>query len=254
MLDVFWSRCINSYSSFSRSATFCSISMRLLFSSRILFMSLLRCCYFLSRISYKQKNEVTAKQCRGHLRNHDGPTRPTSASLSSPWSMRSSSSPLPSNDESLGYSFDFALSINWHHSTTSVAYFDSIMPLPSCAILFLVDFSLVALPLRSHEAVGIVLFSSCSPLHFDNHTLEVPALQSIVYITSSSDYELNINGASLTRSLFWTLHHYCYCPHPSTNHKFITKWHNSSLYPVGTLAMTRYPYIGDPAFNSLCVW
>ena len=43
ILEVFYNLWINSYSSFSNYATIASISIRLLFSSKILFINLLRC-------------------------------------------------------------------------------------------------------------------------------------------------------------------------------------------------------------------
>jgi len=48
MLEVFYNLVINSYSSFSSRATFCSISIRLLFSSRMLFINFRLYCCFLS--------------------------------------------------------------------------------------------------------------------------------------------------------------------------------------------------------------
>ena len=124
MFDVFCKRYINSYSSFSSSETFYSISIRLLFSSRMLLISRFRCCIFFSRISCtKHKSDYSFAV---HLPGLFGRSRPSSASVSFPWSTHFSSSPLPFASESLSYSSDSQPSRYLHHSTASFISFDSI--------------------------------------------------------------------------------------------------------------------------------
>ena len=110
----------------------------------MLLISLFRCCIFFSRMSYtKHKSDYSFAV---NLPGPCGRSRPSSASVSFPWSTHFSSSPPPFASESLSYFSGSLLSRYSRHSFASLISFDFIGQEHFSLPLFLINFSLDVRP------------------------------------------------------------------------------------------------------------
>lgn len=151
----------------------------------MLFMRRLRCCIFFSRISYKQKqSDVNQGWLSGYLPFLFYHLRPSSVSLSSPWSTRSSSSLPPSISLSSCCFSKTRPSNYWHRSFIWIISICLISPMPFFFILFLIDFSLTCPPLPAPSFAWIGL-SSFDPPHFFIWPA-LPAQPCVLFLKSSS--------------------------------------------------------------------